>query len=124
MKAKMFFAVLIAGFLSVGFAGAQTQNEVATKSEKLSELRSQIIKALKNVPFIEEGSVSIYFKVDESKNVSIVKIDGGNAEMIAAVSRKIKGVKFDAPEDFSGNYSLKVNFVDAYSSAAGLVATK
>ncbi len=124
MKAKVFFSILVAALLSLQVVSATDKNDVSGKSESLNDVRAKLVNALNNVTFSDGGSVKILIHFDESGKVGSFRVDGSDNELISEVKSKIKNLKLEVPENYVGNYELKVNFVDAFSHSAALVAVK
>jgi hypothetical protein len=124
MKTKMFFSLMVAAFLSLQVVSATDKTEASGKSDAISNVRSKIITALNNVTFSEGGSVYIYISTNSDTKTLAYRVEGSDKDLVSEVKYKIQSIKLQAPENFVGNYRLKVNFVDAFSNAAGLVASR
>jgi hypothetical protein len=124
MKTKMFFSLVVAAFLSLHVATATDKPETSGKIATINDVRSQLISALNKVTFSDGGNVFILISYDNSRKALVYKVDGTDDQLVAEVKNKINNLKIQAPENLTGPYLLKVTYLDAYSDAARLVASK
>lgn len=110
MKTKMFFSLLAVALLSIHavYAGEKEVSE---------DVRTQIVQAMKEVSFSDEGSVNIYLDIDNTKNVTVYRVEGNDSELVSEVKSKLRAFKFDYASDVTGKYKIKVKFVDALTAS-------
>ncbi len=115
----MFLSLLVVALMSVHPLYARGKKEIP------EDVRAQIIQAMKEVSFSDGGSVSIYLNIDDSKKVSVYRVEGSDLDLVSSVKSELSTYKFDPVIDVAGKYEIKIKFVDVLSaSTSDLVANK